>query len=276
MSSLHRPGKTAPRLIQDLYDYDPAHPPGTLRNLLSQVPPVYPERYEGPLDHISPSACRHQYVTKANQSSLLQQGSGSSASVKVAAMCAKCRYHLQVLVSNLETVDQRSVLASGHIHHLVYMSGRQKGGAVADEVTSKGQLVETFHYECSYLTCSAAVSVRLVSPVLDPDWVRVLIDPVLLKARVDAALAAYPERFEGVVQPLPITVLENLRAYISNALHDPQRSKSISVANKRFMMCFGIDGEPCRELLEFLEFRSKVCSFVFFFCSFFSLSLLLL
>lgn len=222
---------------------------------------MYPEHYNGPPDFISPNACRHHYVTKINQSLFLQpQQRSHGASSRVAAMCSKCRYHVQVVASYARGVNQHSQTLPGHIHHFVYRSGRQRGGG--EEVTSKGQIAETFHYQCSFLTCPAAVSIRIVSPVLSPEFVQILTDPEQLRKRADEAIATHPERLEGIARPLPINVLENLRAYISNALYDSPRSKSISAVNKRFMICFGVDGIPCKDLLEFLEFSTKVCTFL--------------
>lgn len=220
---------------------------------------MFSEDYNGPLNFISPDACRHHYVTKKDQSALsqLEQGWSTGASSKVSAMCTKCRYHLQVVLSYANGPNQHDGNLPGHIHHLIYKSGRPSGGE--DEVTSKGQKAETFHYQCSFLTCSATVSIRVVSPILNPDFVHILTDPDRLRERADEAIAAHPERLEGVARPQPINVLENLRTYVSNALYNSPRSKAISAVNKRFMVCFGIAGEPCKDLLQFLEFRAKVC-----------------
>ncbi|KAL1980380.1 hypothetical protein VTN96DRAFT_4224 [Rasamsonia emersonii] len=251
-----RAGKTAPRLLQDIALYDPDHPPASGRNLLSEVPPVFPEAYNGPLEWVSPAACKHSYITKPNQTFLPppEQRRGPGTASKVSAICSRCRYHLQVVVHNTSAT---STNLPGHIHHLVYKSGRQRVGPSTAEVTPKGQLVETFHYECSYPTCSAVVSLRMVSPVLGPEWVQLLTDQELLKKRADEAIAANPERLEGIARPLPVNVLDNLRTYIHNALHEPQRSKPISAMNKRFVVCFGVEGKACKDLLEFLEFRDK-------------------
>ncbi|OGM39949.1 putative ubiquitin C-terminal hydrolase [Aspergillus bombycis] len=253
-----RPGKTAPRLVQDIYEYDPAHPPATGRSLLADVPPVFPEYYNGPLEHISSAACRHNFVSKPAQSYVPQSEQGNpGAPTKVSAVCLRCRYHLQVDVSSTPGIGQSSARFSDHVHHLVYKSGKYRGGAVPEEVSPKGQLLETFHYECSYLSCSVAVSVRFASPVLNDDRVRLLVDPEVLRERANEAFAAHPDRLEGVAPPAPINVLLNLRTYISNALLDSQQSKSISAVNKRFMTCFGVEGKPCKDLLEFLGFSSK-------------------
>lgn len=259
-SNYYITGKTAPRLVQDVQDYDPAHPPGTGRNLLSDVPPVYPEHYNGPQDFISSLACRHQYARKEMQTFLSQpdQRRNTGTPSRVSAMCTKCRTHLQVVVNYAGAIGQSGQNLSGHIHHFVYKSGRQRGGASPVEVTPKGQVAESFHYECSYLSCSAAASIRVLSPVLADDRVRLLTDVDLLAERTDAAIAAYPERMEGIARPPPINVLANLRIYITNAIRDVQHSKSISAVNKRFMACFGVEGRPCGELLEFLGFTFKV------------------
>jgi ubiquitin carboxyl-terminal hydrolase 25/28 len=250
-------GKTAPRFLQDIALYDPDHPPASGRNLLSEVPPVFSEAYNAPLEWISPAACKHTYVTKVDQTFLLspEQTRGPGTASKVSAICSQCRYHLQLVVNYTTVVGTNF---PGHIHHLVYKSGRQRGGSYTEEVTPKGQRVETFHYECSYATCSAVVSLRMLSPVLGAEWVRLLTDQELLKQRADEAIAGNPERLEGIARPLPINVLDNLRTYIHNALHDPQRSKPISAINKRFIVCFGVEGKACKDLLEFLEFQPKV------------------
>lgn len=257
-----RIGKTAPRLALDVNLYDPDNPPSSGRNLLSEVPPVFLGGYDEPQQWISPAACQHVYTTKTNQTILPPQTQrrGPGTAYRVAAICSKCRYHLQLVVTYTKDVGQLSQNQPDHIHHLVYKSGRQRGGSSVEEITPKGQRVETFHYECSYLTCSAVASLRIMSPLLSPEHVQLLTDPELLHKRADEAINAHPDRLEGIAHPQAINVLENLRTYVSNALHDRQRSKSISAVNKRFMVCFGVEGIPCQDLLRFLEFHNEVCT----------------
>lgn len=173
---------------------------------------------------------------------------------KVSAICTKCRYHLQVVVnytSHMSTLGQNQ---GKHLHHLIYQSGRQKNGLTLPEETPKGQAAETYHYQCSYISCSATVSLRILSPILTPESIRLMTDKELLRKRAEEATAAYPESMEGMGDPQPINVLDNLRLYITNALRNPQRSKPISSVNKRFMHSFGVEGTACKELLESLEF----------------------
>lgn len=142
---------------------------------------------------------------------------------------------------------------STHLHHLVYQSSSHANGTV----TPKGQSLETHYYRCSYTACGITASVQISSPVLNPDFLQLLTDVDVVNKRADEAIAAHPERLEGIARPQPITVLDNLRTYLRNSLQDPQRSKPISAINKRFVVCFGVDGKPCKELLEFLEFSYR-------------------
>ncbi|QQK46032.1 Peptidase C19, ubiquitin carboxyl-terminal hydrolase 2 [Penicillium digitatum] len=256
MASVQRAGKTAPRLIHDVQLYDPAHDPDTGRNLLSETPPIYPEGYNGPLGFISPEACRHRYVLKDDQTFMSEpehrRRPGTSS--KVSAICIKCRYHLQVVVNYISHMSALGQNQGKHLHHLVYKSGRQKNGLALPEETPKGQVAETYHYQCSYISCSAMVSLRILSPILSLEFIRLMTDKELLQKRAEGAKAAYPESMEGMGDPQPINVLDNMRLYITNALRNPQRSKPISSVNKRFMQSFGVEGAACKELLEFLEF----------------------
>ncbi|CAG8029470.1 unnamed protein product [Penicillium salamii] len=257
MASVQLAGKTAPRLVQDIELYDPAHDPDTGRNLLSETPLLYPLGYDGPRSWISPTACRHEYVLKTDQTFLAQaehrRRPGTSS--KVAAICSKCRCHLKLVVNHSNNVQMQSQALKGeHIHHLVYKSGRQKNGVSMPEMTHRGQIAETYHYQCSYTSCAAMVSLRILSPVLSEEFVHLMTDEDLLQKRAEEAFATYSETMEGMAKPEPINLLDNLRLYITNSLRNPQRSKPIASGNKRFVHVFGVEGAACKDLLEFLEF----------------------
>ncbi|KAJ5281068.1 hypothetical protein N7478_006440 [Penicillium angulare] len=239
----HRSGKTAPRLAEDVFLYDSANPPYTGRNLLSQVPPVYEENYNGPAEYISGVACQHDYVTKSDQTHLSQsEEPGRAGTSKVSAVCSKCRYHLQVVVNTSNTVDPTKNRVAWHVHHLVYQGGRERNAWDIPETMETGQIAETFHYRCSHDKCAVTVSLRIMSPIINPELALLLTDVAVIQSRAQEAIASQPERLEGVAIPLPITVLDNLRLYLTNALHHPELRKSITQGNKRFMVSFGNDG----------------------------------
>lgn len=171
----------------------------------------------------------------------------------------KCRCHLQAVVNYASGVAQAN---HQHIHHFIYKSGKQVGGPSHEETTPKGQVAEIYRYECSYITCDVRLSLQITSPLLNENYVRLLTDPDVLQKRANEAMAAHADRMEGMAAPDPLTVLMTLRAYLSNALRDGQQSKTISAVNKRFMNSFGNEGQPCRNLLEFLGFSAKVCCII--------------
>ncbi|KAJ5729931.1 uncharacterized protein N7483_004439 [Penicillium malachiteum] len=255
---IQKAGKTAPRLAEDIQLYDSASLESTGRNLLSQAPPVFQEQYKGPLQYISSQACRHNYVIKQDQTHLASSDKArKEAMSKVCAICSKCCSHLQVVANYGNNRNKSINEARDHIHHLVYKSGRQKRSGTGEEIMETGQTAETFHYQCSHPLCSTAISLRILSPIITLMYHAQLTNVEILRQRAGAAFAAQPERLEGVPFPSPITVLENLRLYLNNALHYPDRSKTITSNNKRFMVSFGVGGAACRELLEFLGFEYR-------------------
>ncbi|KAK2768671.1 ubiquitin-specific protease ubp2 [Arachnomyces sp. PD_36] len=249
------PGKTPPRIIRDVYYYDPQNPPSSGFNLMIDTPPIYQSQTCPEI--LSSRACDHQYATKRDQSVFIQgpdNQPGPDTLYKVSSICMKCRIHLDLIVRYGKKDTQTK---PGHLHHLVYIPG--KGQEAPDESSTwpKGQQTEAYTYECSYPTCSAVVSIKFTAPILTPDMVAFLLDTRLLQQRTDEALNAFRDRLEGLPHPFPITVLDHLRMYIDNALQDKYRGKTISFMNKKFLACFGVGGKPCKELLEFLMFNPK-------------------
>ncbi|KAL1959884.1 hypothetical protein VTO42DRAFT_1029 [Malbranchea cinnamomea] len=254
MAALNRPGKTAPRLVHDLLSYDPANPPPSCFNILTDILPVYQDT-DSPSELLSPQACTHRYILKPNQTRPLP-GNGSLVTAdrcRVSAVCVNCRQHVELVI----TYHDRRRPEWGHIHHLVFSPKLTAENQPENAFSWKGQRLETYYMQCSYPSCSAVVCADFLSPVFSQRFVDLLTDEALLRQRLEEALKADPERLEGLSPPLPINVISNLRTYIENALHDEQKSKTITSANKRFMTCFGVNGRPCKELLEFLGFTPQ-------------------
>lgn len=219
---------------------------------------MFTEGHAGPRQYLSPDGCQHGYVTKTDQT-FLAKGDGQwrpGTSSKVNSVCTKCRSHLQVVVNHTRQFIN-SPLTQDHIHHLHYKSGRQKNAWSTGEITEHGQEVETFHYECTHPFCTAMVSLRILSPLLTPNHVQLLTDSEVIRKRAEEAIATSPDRLEGMAIPQPITVLDNLRLYLVNALRNDERNKAIHANNKRFMLSYGANGSPCQELLGFLGFENR-------------------
>ena len=67
-------------------------------------------------------------------------------------------------------------------------------------------------------------------------------------------MATDPEKYEGIAIPSPVTVLGNLSTYINNALFEPEYSKKINGANKKFSTSFG---DACSDCLDYIGFAKE-------------------
>ncbi|KAM5479979.1 ubiquitin-specific protease ubp2 [Microsporum audouinii] len=245
-------GKTAPRFIQDVLHHDPASPTRPKFNRLKDLPPVFYDE-SAYVDQTDPEACVHRFITKPQQSVLPSSESPriSGARYKVSSICQKCRLHLELGVM----FKNQLACKPGTVHHLSY-SHKESLDRLRNSVKPAGQTQEVYVYTCAQTGCSASVHLKLLTPLLKPEWVDLLTDEDTLKKRVDDALAQEPERLEGIGRPTPLTVLTHLKTYIDNALHDEQRNRSINMANKKFTVCFGTGGGSCKQLFEYLGFKT--------------------
>jgi ubiquitin carboxyl-terminal hydrolase 25 len=147
--------------------------------------------------------------------------------------------------------------ATRPLHHLVHSPWRE---GVAKNESGLGRTqatIETLAFECSSSTCSATVFVRLKPPVLSDEHIRLLTDRELLNQRTEEAMGSEPARYEGHKKPCPVEVLSDLRSYLTNSFQR-EKARLIKGDNKRFALRFGIDGEPCKDLLSFLGFEYRV------------------
>ncbi|EFQ97440.1 ubiquitin carboxyl-terminal hydrolase 2 [Nannizzia gypsea CBS 118893] len=243
-------GKTAPLLIQDVLHHDPASPTRPPFNILRDLPPIFYDEASYP-DNSDPNACVHLFITKPHQSVLPANDSQrvAGARYKVSSICQKCRLHFELGV----VFKSQLACRPGTVHHFSYLH-KESLERLKTVAKLPGQTVETYVYSCTQTQCSATVHLKLWTPLIKRDWVSLLTDEDILKKRVDDALALEPERLEGIGRPTPLVVLTHLKTYIDNALHDEQRSRSINVMNKKFTVCFGTGGEPCKQLFEYLGF----------------------
>jgi ubiquitin carboxyl-terminal hydrolase 25 len=74
--------------------------------------------------------------------------------------------------------------------------------------------------------------------------------------RAEEVLALEPDRFEGFKIPTAVDVLNDLRSYLKHAF-EQRESKPIKLENRRFPLRFGLDGQACKEVLDFLGFKHE-------------------
>lgn len=258
------PGKTAPRLLQDLLLYDPRKPPPSNFNILTDIP-FHDE--EQP-DHLPPppligkGSCRHQWALKRNQCNLPENGyePDEKAVWVVAVYCALCRSHLDL---QLDFRDGGSFMKpcptqDAPLHHFIYkpdISKPRDVDNVLEETEDGFEWTDIQRFKCSALECNANLGIRFKPPRLTPEWVKLLTDRSTIKARAERAIADDPQRFEGFAVPPPADVLLLTKHYLSNPLFNPEKSKKIQGHNKRFLLSLG---EPCADLLEYTGFMREV------------------
>ena len=255
-------GKTAPRLLRDLYDYDPRYLSPTATNLLTSLP-YFDEEEQKSVPPPPPSnSCKHEWSLKGDQSRIPDDGymSDSSTVWKIAVYCPVCRSHLDLSIDFREgsAFSKPCPTASRPLHHFIHqphLSKPRQYGILAPDPDTGFQWVDEQHFQCSTAECSARLVIWFKPPRLVPDWVKQLTDKFMIKTRAERVMAEDPKRFEGHAVPLPIVVLNNLRTYIWNAVQTPEKSRKIPGHNKQFSLSLG---ESCTDLLEYVGFTREV------------------
>ncbi|KAK4981393.1 ubiquitin-specific protease ubp2 [Elasticomyces elasticus] len=240
-------GKTAPKLIQDLLDYDPQRPlPG--HNVIADPPPRFVEGQPTPTV-VSPSRCKHAYIVKDAQSKLPELDTRPDASVvyKLASVCKYCRLHVDVKIDFRRDSRQARPCPNQDypLHHFTLLS------APAQDATSAADRHPSYDFWCNGPDCPAVLSIRYRPAELTAQHIHLLTNPLLLQKRYEAVVRQDPTR-EDVRIARGNEVLRRLRTYISHSLNENHTKRPIPGHNKRFLEAFGDD---CTRLLVSLGFR---------------------
>ena len=257
-------GKTAPRLIQDLHAYNPQLRVDEPKNSLTHT---YFNDAEEEDEHppLPFAGCRHEWAIKSHQSFMPGQEteiSSLSNNWTFACCCMRCRNHLDFQVDyGLQNQHSRPCPGQDRpLHHFVYVSDgssvdSDKANGEASGVAPSGS---TCNFVCSNDSCNTSITIAFRPPRLRNDWISLLTDKVIIKARVDRAISSDPERFQGHATPLPGSVLETLFRLVRIALtaDDGDPSKKPYARNgKSWLLNFG---EESASLMEYLGFTSDV------------------
>lgn len=253
------PGKTSPRLIDDLLDYDSTNPRSNGANLLIDPAPVYrpPKLY--PLRNL-PKDCHHVLWRKDGQTSIRPFDAPATNLTKdiSASFCSKCLQHFDVVVDYTKRAGRNvpcSVGSMNPLHHWQLINSKYPSENEQQSHTYKwGAYREQHTWACSSYCCPAVLTIRISSPRLNKSQSALLIDPQKVHTRGVRVIkeSPDPERLGNHRPSLPCEVLSVLRTYLIHALDNAGKStKRIAALNKRFLLAFGDD---CRELLEYIGF----------------------
>ncbi|KAF2085319.1 cysteine proteinase [Saccharata proteae CBS 121410] len=209
-----KPGKTAPRLIEDLYHHDPRQ---SAPAILADAPSHYdPKRTPSPA--FAPGSCHHNFMLKRSQSKLATADVRKlpHSVYKVASYCRKCRYHFDLLLDSRAAGSSLCPSERFPLHHFLFL---------AEEITIK-------------------------DPRITKEFLTALMDPGVIEQRFKAAKDQDPSRTE-LAKARPVDPPYVLSMYLRDALWKREGKTRIPCRNKKFMVCFGTD---CDSLLGALGF----------------------
>lgn len=252
-------GKTAPRLIEDLLNYDPRRERKAGRNILTDQPPKH-EPSKLPTFPVPPNSCRHVFTTKFSQSILPQVGGSPETDglYKVASICQNCRWHLALIADFRADLGPSEPCHKGSdypLHHFVYCAEApvETDGLVNGNTSIARQRI--YKFDCTAPKCPARIQIELQPPRITQSLQELMTDRALLERRCRYA-EAKSDPVRGTFEVArPAEVLDILAAYLRDSLDPMTRRDKIPAENRRFMTAFGND---CDELLEFLGFRKSV------------------
>ena len=241
---IRKSGKTAPRLLEDYYQYDPAiqYQPG--QNVLTDMAPRYEDGQ--PRRVLPRPTCQHRTMLKFSQSKLRETTGPPNGETyyRVASYCLDCRWHTDLVVdfrNGSPGCTRPCPNEDFPLHHFRYCPS----SANPNTLDRDGQIQQTHMFECSSPFCSATVSFLFRPPRITPSFLSLLTDRQVIRARVEKAVGQDPKRYEGFKQIFPSTVLSNLRTYISDALSTvPEKRRRFNIYNKNFATTLGEDCTP--------------------------------
>lgn len=252
-------GKTAPRLIEDLLDYDPryraSNPQGD-RSILADPAPRFRGQdiqRKGPLD------CHHILMRKDRQTNApdASQHIKGTETFKVATYCITCKQHFTI-ICDYQNSTRHCDLQDEHnpLHHFITtnVENQQQHEARNQSRSKLENVSERYQFQCSADLCNLQVEIRIGPPRLTPVIFSTLLDPVKVAARGQRIIEGDPERYVGLSPVRPLQALGYLWTYIRNAKASSdlvQTPKRIAVRNKKFLLAFGDDSG---EMFDYLGF----------------------
>ncbi|KAJ4990772.1 ubiquitin carboxyl-terminal hydrolase [Stagonosporopsis vannaccii] len=245
------PGKTAPRLLQDLLTYDPRREDRAGRNLLTSAPPEHNSSRNG-IPAVPRGNCRHALVRKVEQSILpMAGGEDSSLSYKSASYCPQCRWHIDVIVNFKEPGFSRQVCgrqnAEYPLHHFVYDgANHEENNGLGSQRTPK-----SFNFCCTAGPCSISVRIDMKPPHFTEHDQDLLMNKAQLRRRFEQARSLIGER-EGETMSRSVDGPDFLDTFLRDSLAPAPGKTRVPLLNRKFAKTFWRD---CDSILTKLGFQ---------------------
>jgi ubiquitin carboxyl-terminal hydrolase 25/28 len=252
-------GKTAPRLINDLLDYDPKARARNDKNLLADPAPLFREgvRHE---PRTSPSDCRHSLMRKAHTEAPASNDERPTAATKymVMAYCSQCRYHFQIIATFHQHNGRQAPCClsddANPMHHLqIEESIYARDNPSKYALDKYNNFLEYHRWVCSAPYCPLVLEIKISPPRLHDSILSLILSPERVLARGKKVVAQDPVRYDGLGPLTVLQILGNLRTYLADAkaARDQSELKRIAARNKKFVLAFA---DECDGLLHYLDF----------------------
>ncbi|KAF7920098.1 hypothetical protein EAE99_008219 [Botrytis elliptica] len=245
------PGKTAPRLVEDLLDYDLRKSAKSGKHTLIEPAPIYNESNVDPRLHAN--NCRHLLFRKDSQTDALRPHEEADPTTirKIAAYCSLCRYHFRITVDFRGWKDGQTPCSpkdlENPLHHFRVVETR------SSQNSKKIFEFAAHEFACTAATCPVKIFIKITPPRLSAAMIAPLINVQDTLSRGQRIIEKEPLRFTGHRPIYPFQVLSNLCQYLRDA--GGADRKAIAARNKRFRLAFGDD---CDALLGYLGFKSEL------------------
>lgn len=252
-------GKTPPRLINDLLDYDPRPRARNGKNLLADPAPLFREGVHHE-PRTSPSDCRHSLMRKPQTEAPVSDDEHPDDSTRyvVAAYCSQCRYHFQIIANFHQQNGQRAPCClsdeANPMHHLhIVESIYARDNTTKYGLDKYNMFIEYHRWVCSAPFCPLVLEIQIFPPRLHDAVLSLILSPERVLARGKKIVAEDPVRYAGLGPLTVLQILSNLRTYLSDAkaARDKSELKRIAARNKKFVLAFA---DECDNLLHYLDF----------------------
>ena len=253
-------GKTAPRWIEDLLDYDPSKPKKNGRNLLASDAPKFRGK---PVLRKGVQDCRHTLMKKLGRTNApvsQDQQPDERTRYKIATYCSSCRCHFDITTDFTQRSDRRSPCRlsdpENPLHHLRLSKSAdaKEYEEVCGGPNKYDKIIEAHRFECSGVNCPVVVNIKISPPRLGKEMLSLILDAKRVYERGRRVIQEDPKRFEGWSPISNYQILTNLRQYLFDARKAQQNEplKKIAKRNKKLLLGFA---DECDTLFEYLDFK---------------------
>ncbi|OAL54917.1 ubiquitin C-terminal hydrolase-like protein [Pyrenochaeta sp. DS3sAY3a] len=250
------PGKTAPRLVQDLLTYDARYEHRSGRNLLTSSPPQFdPDKPTEPA--VPHRNCRHALFTKSEQSEppAVDAVPDSSTRYKIASYCSLCHWHIDVTVDFRDNGSKTRPCKQGDkeyfLHHFIYDG--EDDPAPPDGLGAHNR-PRSFRFRCSAPHCPVQVTTSFKPPNLSEQDIETLTNKAQLRSRLEKAKQLAGDRADSIVARR-VDGPDFLNTYLQDAMNPVTGKSRIPLLNRKFLKTFGRD---CNSILMRLGFTNRL------------------